>query len=174
MTGGHASDIGNFRDIAMRHEAYLRRVAARLSGDSEVAKDLTQETLTRALLHFHKFEQGTNARAWLTTILTRLYFDHIKREAVATRAKPKLLTLEVVDSDVDMAITGMRDAAVLAAVQRLDPDLREVVECCYVKEMSYKQIADKLQLPIGTVSTRLLRARQRLKELLTAAGVEVR
>jgi RNA polymerase sigma-70 factor (ECF subfamily) len=169
MTGEPPSDIGGFGEIALRHEAYLRRVAVRLSGDHETARDLVQETLARALLHFGKFEQGTSARAWLTTILTRLYFDHMKHEAVVTRAQPELVTLEVLGSDLDMTITGTADAAVSAAVQLLEPDLRAVIECCYMQEMSYKQIADQLQLPIGTVSTRLLRARHRLKELLTQA-----
>lgn len=174
MTGEPPGDIGGFGEVALRHEAYLRRVAVRLSGDHEVAKDLVQETLARALLHFGKFEQGTSARAWLTTILTRLYFDHIKHEAVVTRAEPELVSLEVVvSSDIDMMITGTRDAVVWTAVQSLEPDLRAVVECCYMQEMSYKQIADQLQLPIGTVSTRLLRARQRLKELLTQADVVI-
>lgn len=171
MTGEPPSDIGGFGEIALRHEAYLRRVAVRLSGDHEAARDLVQETLARALLHFGKFEQGTSARAWLTTILTRLYFDHIKHEAVVTRAQPELVILEALGSDIEMTITGTPDAAVSAAVQSLEPELRAVIECCYMQEMSYKQVADRLQLPIGTVSTRLLRARHRLKELLTQADV---
>jgi RNA polymerase sigma-70 factor (ECF subfamily) len=167
MTGGPPSDIGSFSEIAKRHDEYLRRVAVRLSGDKELARDLVQETLARALLHFSKFEQGTNARAWLAMILTRLYLDHIKHEEVVTRAQSELMTLEIVGSDIDVMLSSKRDAAVAAAVQLLEPDLRRVVECCYMQNMSYKQISDQLGLPIGTVSTRLLRARQRLKELLT-------
>ena len=60
------------REIAELHEAYLHAVAFRLSGNREVAKDLVQDTLARALVHFDRFKPGTKPRAWLTTILTRL------------------------------------------------------------------------------------------------------
>lgn len=159
-------DVGAFDEIAARHKEYLQRTAVRLSGDKEVASDLVQETLLRALLRFDKFEQGTNARAWLATILTRLYLDQVKHERVVTRAKPKLVTSELVRSDIDMTNSSNSDEALWAAVEALEPDLRQVVECCYVQGMSYKEIADKLELAIGTVGTRLQRARQRLKELL--------
>jgi RNA polymerase sigma-70 factor, ECF subfamily len=167
MTAAPPCDVGGFSEIAERHKVYLHRAAVRLSADREVARDLVQETLARALLRFDKFEQGTNARAWLVTILSRLYLDHVKHEHVVARAKLKLVTSEVVCSDVDMAISSNRDEALWTAVAALEPDLRELVECCYIQDMSYKEIADKLQLPIGTVGTRLQRARQRLKELLT-------
>jgi RNA polymerase sigma-70 factor (ECF subfamily) len=167
MSDAPPADIGNFSEISRRHEAYLHRVALQLSGLRDVANDLVQETLARGLLHFARFEQGTNARAWLTTILTRLFLDHLKRERVIARALPKLVTSEVVDSNIEIAILVKRDADVRAAIQRLEPDLREVIDCCYMQDMSYKEIADKLKIPLGTVSTRLLRARLRLKELLT-------
>lgn len=170
MSDAPPTDIGNFREIAQRHEAYLHRMALRLSGTKDVANDLVQETLARGLSHFAKFEQGTNARAWLTTILTRLYLDHLKHERVSARALPRLVTSEVVESNIEIAIAFKRDEEVRAAVAALDPDLRDVVEHCYVQGLSYKEIADRLNLPIGTVSTRLLRARLRLKELLTASG----
>lgn len=159
-------DFGAFDEIVERHLAHLQRTAVRLSGDGDVARDLVQETLLRALLRFDKFEQGTNARAWLATILTRLYLDHIKHEQVVTRAKPKLVTSEVISRDIEMTISSPRDEVLRAAIEALEPDLREVVECCYIQEMRYKEIADKLGIAIGTVGTRLQRARQRLKELL--------
>lgn len=157
-----------FRKITEQHEAHLRRLALRLSGDPETAKDLAQETLTRAWSRFEQFHQGTNARAWLATILTRLFYDELKHARVIHRAEPELQTLKSVEHDTE--IPGIPDAQLWAAVQALEPDLRGVVERCYIQDMSYKAIADELNLPIGTIGTRLKRARERLKLLLSTAG----
>jgi RNA polymerase sigma-70 factor, ECF subfamily len=165
-----AQGVANcFRQIARQHEAYLRRIALRLSGDRETAKDLVQETLVRALLHFDQFEQGTNARGWLVTILTRLYYDMLKHARVISRAEEDLVTLSTVECDMEAA--SIPDSQLWAAVEALEPDLRGVVERCYVHEMSYKAIADELHLPVGTIGTRLRRARERLRALLNASDV---
>lgn len=157
-----------FRKITEQHEAHLRRLALRLSGDRETAKDLAQETLTRAWSRFAQFKQGTNARAWLATILTRLFYDELKHARVINRAEPELKTLKSVECDT--AIPGIPDTQLWAAVKALEPDLRGVVERCYIQDMSYKAIADELNVPVGTIGTRLKRARERLKLLLTTAG----
>jgi RNA polymerase sigma-70 factor (ECF subfamily) len=159
-------DVGEFREIVQQHDAHLHIVALRLAGHSEAAKDLVQETLVRALFHFAEFTQGTNARAWLTTILTRLYLDQRKHEKVVTRAGETLVTLEVADSNLDLTISHITDHALWTAVESLDPDLRQVVELRYMQQLSYKEIADRLRLRVGTVGTRLMRAHERLKTLL--------
>lgn len=163
---GRPCDVGEFREIARQHEAHLHVVALRLAGHPEIAKDLVQETLARALFHFAEFVQGTNARAWLTTILTRLYLDQRKHEKVVTRAGEALVTLEVVEREIDLTFPHITDDALWAAVESLDPDLRQVVELRYVQQLSYKAIADRLRLRVGTVGTRLMRAHDRLKALL--------
>lgn len=157
-----------FRKITEQHEAYLRRQALWLSGDPETAKDLAQETLTRAWSRFEQFKQGTNARAWLATILTRLFYDGLKHARVIQRAEPELTALESVAHDTE--ISGIPDTQLWAAVQALEPDLRVVIERCYIQDMSYKAIADELNVPVGTIGTRLKRARERLKLLLNTAG----
>ncbi len=144
-----------FRKITERHEAHLRRLALRLSGDSETAEDFAQATLARAWLRFEQFKPGTNSRVWLATILTRLFYDELK-------------TLTSVEHPP--AISGIPDTQLWAAVKALEPDLRGVVERCYLQDMSYKAIADELNVPIGTIGARLKRARERLKLLLNTAG----
>lgn len=161
-----SGDTTEFREIVQAHEAYLHAVAVRLSGDRELAKDLVQETLARALLHFNQFQPGTNIRAWLTTILSRLFLDQLKHEKVITKAGQQLVTLEVVVRDIDMTIPGVSDAALWEAVEALESDLRTIVELRYVQQLSYKEIADRLQLRVGTVGTRLMRAHEQLKQLL--------
>jgi RNA polymerase sigma-70 factor (ECF subfamily) len=157
-----------FRKITEQHEAHLRRLALRLSGDPEAAKDLAQETLTRAWSRFEQFKPGTNARAWLATILTRLFYDELKHARVMNRAEPELKTLK--SGEPDLENSGIPDTQLWAAVKALEPDLRGVVERCYIQDMSYKAIADELNVPVGTIGTRLKRARERLKLLLNTAG----
>jgi RNA polymerase sigma-70 factor (ECF subfamily) len=169
MTDQPRRDVGEFRELAKLHEPFLRVAALRLSGDKELAKDLVQETLARALFHFPRFEQGTNARAWMVTILTRLYYDHLKHEKVVNKAGAELVTLEVIECEIDLT-PPRTDEALSRAIEALEPDLRAVVKCCYVQGLSYKEAAAKLNVPIGTISTRLMRARERLKALLTKEG----
>lgn len=165
MTDRPPRDLGEFHEIAKLHEPYLHVVALRLTGDRESAKDLVQDTLARALFHFASFKQGSNARAWMTTILTRIYYDQRKHEKVVTKAGVELVT-QGVASEPELALPHVSDAALWNAVNELDPDLRAVVECCYLQGLRYKEAADKLNVPIGTVATRLMRARKRLKALL--------
>jgi RNA polymerase sigma-70 factor (ECF subfamily) len=159
-------DVGEFRELAALHEPFLQTTALRLTGDRELAKDLVQETLARALVNFHRFQQGTNARAWMATILTHFYYDQLKHQDVVDKASAQLMTLEVMECDIGMMATGSEDK-INRAIEALEPDLRAVVICCYVQGLSYKEAAATLNVPIGTISTRLMRARERLKALLT-------
>lgn len=164
------SDGGSFAEISAGHEAQLHRVALRLSGNPEVAKDLVQETLVRALLRFAQFRAGTHAGTWLVAILTHLYFDYLKHQKVERKAEPQLMVPEAVEHDP--TISTVSDTALHVAVQALEPELREVIELCYLQQMRYRDAADVLNVPMGTIGTRLMRARTRLRELLTDAGGE--
>lgn len=159
------ADHDEFHAIASEHEDYLVRIARRLSGNPDAARDLTQETLTRGWARYREFRPGTNVRAWLATILTRAFLDHLKHAKVVRRAEPELQTLEVVDSDAEPP--PITDAALWAAVEKLEPELREVVERAYLRQMRYRDIAIELNVPIGTIGTRLKRARDRLRTLLS-------
>ena len=154
-----------FHQVAMTHERYLHRTAFRLSGDHDRAADLVQETFVRAWLRFHRFQRGSNVRAWLATILTRLFLDQCKHDKVVAKAGQEQVTRELADAEPDDAV-GVSDAVLWQAVQALDPELRTIVELRYREDLSYQAIADRLQLPVGTVGTRLMRAHERLRILL--------
>lgn len=160
----------DFLKITEQHAAYLQRVALRLSGDLEVARDLVQETLVRALLCFDRFAPGTNVRGWMVTILSRLYLDMRKHARVVSRAEGELRALAPVESEVD--VPAISDDKLWAAVNALAPDLRIVVERCYLQHRSYKALAEELGVPIGTIGSRLRRAREQLKALLEASQTE--
>jgi RNA polymerase sigma-70 factor (ECF subfamily) len=166
MAAPPTRDIGELRELAALHEPFLQGAALRLTGDRELAKDLVQETLARALVNSHRFQQGTNARAWMVTILTRLYYDHLKHQDVVNKASAQLVTLEVTECDMG-PMPAESEERLHGAIEALEPDLRAVVICCYLQGLSYKAAAATLNVPIGTISTRLMRARERLKALLT-------
>jgi len=167
--GGDAQDFG---EIAKLHRPLLQRVALRLSGDPEVANDLVQETLLRGLGRFDQL-QHHNAAAWLVTILTNLFYDYLKHRRVVTKAEPELMIPEAHELEGDSILCGIADADLYAAVQALEPALRDVVELCYLKEMGYREVAAVLKVPAGTIGTRLMRARARLRVLLEAPKLRV-
>jgi len=166
LSGKTMASEAQFRELFEPHRAYLQRVAAKLSGDPELAKDLVQETFCRAWLRFDRFQQGTSARAWLATILTNYYFDLRKHEKVVHKTEHAVMVPEAVEHDAMMETVP--DDYLHAAIQALEPDLREVVDLCGLKQMRYREAAEALGVPQGTIATRLMRARASLKGLLTA------
>jgi RNA polymerase sigma factor (sigma-70 family) len=167
-----ADDASAFQAIARDYEDYLVRIARRLCGSQDAARDLTQEALMRGWTSYRQFKPGTNVRSWLATILTRAFLDQLKHAKVVRKAEPELQTLDVVESDAEPP--RIADAALWAAVEKLEPELRDVVERAYLRQMRYREIATELKVPIGTIGTRLKRARDRLRTLLTAPGGDPR
>jgi RNA polymerase sigma-70 factor (ECF subfamily) len=162
-----SADAREFRRIIEQHEDYLVRVARRLCGARDTAEDLVQDTLMRGWSSYGQFKPGTNVRSWLVTILTRLFLDQLKHAKVVRKAEPEL-RIRVVEPDADPQTIS--DAALWAAVRELEPELRDVLERAYVRGMRYREIASELEIPIGTIGTRLLRARERLRALLIDAA----
>jgi RNA polymerase sigma-70 factor (ECF subfamily) len=143
------------------------RVANYLARDREEAEDLTQETFIQALKSFHRYTSGTNCRAWLVTILYHLN----------SKRKYKLGRLKIVE-DVEEQIAQtvafvpplpeeLKDEEILQALNRLPQVFRNVVVLSDVEEFSYKEVAELLQVPIGTVMSRLSRGRKLLRQQLT-------
>ena len=158
--------LDEFGAFAEQHRAHLLRTAVRLSRNMEIAKDLVQETLLRALRRFDRCQSHTHAATWLVTILTNLFFDQLRHQKVERKAEPELVVEEVVEDEDDGLASGVSDDELLVAVRALEPELRDVVELCYLKQMRYREVATVLKLPVGTIGTRLMRARARLRVLL--------
>jgi RNA polymerase sigma-70 factor (ECF subfamily) len=160
--GGGGGDVGEFPAVAALHRPYLYRRALQLCRDHDRAEDLVQETLTRAWLGYQRFTQGTDVRAWMVTILKRVYFDARKHDGVIQRAQPQLVAL----GQASVEVASIPDAELQAALGSLQSDLRLMIEMFHFGGMKYREIADKLSLPLGTVSTQLMRARAALYEAL--------
>jgi len=158
MTG----DVPRLRieEFIQRHHSLLYRYAYRLSGSRADAEDLTQQTYLIAHQNLHQLRDPSAEKSWLCTILRHAYLR------TATQ-RPTVMPL---DGSVEPPQPGREstcdEEAVQAALARLPEDYRTPVILFYFKELNYKEIADVLAVPLGTVMSRLSRGRTQLKRLL--------
>jgi RNA polymerase sigma-70 factor (ECF subfamily) len=154
----------DFEAAAMPHLAGLYRSASFLVQNSSEAEDLVQEVYLEAWKSFHRFEPGTNCKAWLFKIMFhRLH--HLRRRMV--RASRVEAFERPDDQDNIMAEAPVpqeiRDEDILKALERVPCEFREVVLLADVQEFSYKEIAATMGIPLGTVMSRLSRGRKLLR-----------
>jgi RNA polymerase sigma-70 factor, ECF subfamily len=155
-----------FETEAMPHLNDIFRTAYRILGDRARAEDVVQEVFLHAWKSFQRFEAGTNCRAWLFKILFHCVHHHRRkwfRFPVLSQSSETLEATLVFTAPVPEQLT---DSEILAALSRIPRDYRTVVLLVDVEEFAYKEAADILSVPIGTVMSRLSRARKLLKEQL--------
>jgi RNA polymerase sigma-70 factor (ECF subfamily) len=144
------------------HIPRLRRYAMALLRDRARADDLVQDTLERALRKFALFRRGTNLRAWLFAIMHNVYVNQLR--AAVNR------TVTVEYEDTEAAPTSVEDASTLrdlvGALECIAPEQREVILLVGLEQLSYEQTARVLDVPVGTVMSRLSRGRERLRTLM--------
>jgi RNA polymerase sigma-70 factor (ECF subfamily) len=168
-----------FAEEALTHLDTLYRGALRLTRDPDQAQDLVQEAYLRALRYQHSYQPGTNMKAWLFAIMRNLFWDRFKgshKDNVSLDDTGDFLLYEKLrdegakpEADV---LDKMAASEVVSAVESLPPLHREVVLLVDVEGFSYKDAADTLGVPIGTVMSRLHRARQQLQKSLYDYAVE--
>ncbi len=147
----------------MPHLAPLLRVARRLASEPASAEDLVQETMLLAWRGFQGFEPGTNARAWLFRIMFNAFYGEGRR---AQRAAAQRAASTVVDAKLQQAVE------VAEALQALSIDQRSVLLLCAVEGFTCQEAAGILNVPIGTVMSRLSRARQEMRTRLAPLAKE--
>lgn len=157
---------------AMPHLHDLARTAARVMGDRARAEDVVQETYLQAWKSFHRFETGTNCRAWLYKILFHC-IQHYRRKWF------RWTVMQAMDeyTEATAAYTPpvpdqLTDEDFVAALDRVPADFRAVLLLVDVEEFAYKDAAEILGVPIGTVMSRLSRGRKILREQLTGLAQE--
>jgi RNA polymerase sigma-70 factor, ECF subfamily len=164
--------VEDFEAAALPHLADLYRSASLLVQNSPEAEDLVQEVYLEAWKSFHRFEPGTNCRAWLFKILFhRLH--HLRRRLIKASKMEGLA--DPADQDNFVAEPPVpqeiKDDDILLALGKVPPEFREVVLMADVQEFAYKEIAETLRIPVGTVMSRLSRGRGLLRrELAGVAG----
>ena len=155
-----------FDRSALAHVPELLRVASRLCGSAEAGEDLVQETYLQAWRSFHRFAPGTNCRAWLHKILLFTYSNQRRKRA----RQPFLVDLDAAGESCLLIDTPPPDAltleAIRAAFDRLGEPFRTAILLVDVEGLTYREAADALNVPIGTVMSRLSRGRQLLRVAL--------
>ena len=142
----------------------LRRYARALTGDAAAADDLVRDTLERALLKQALWREGSDLRAWLFTVMHNVFINQV-RGAAASRTVPLDDALEQVRAGAQSPDRlEIRDLD--AALQALPEEQRSVVLLVGMEQLSYEETARVLEIPIGTVMSRLSRGRERLRRLM--------
>jgi RNA polymerase sigma-70 factor (ECF subfamily) len=161
-----AEEVPTWEEVARRHGRFLYNVAYRLTGNDEDARDLVQEALLRIRKGLQSYRPGS-LEAWLSRIVTNVFLDEVRRR----RRRP----LEALPDDperllppspsADEATDSLSDE-VQRALRRLPEDFRAAVVLCDVVGLSYEDIAAALDVPVGTVRSRIHRGRRLLRSAL--------
>jgi len=167
-----------FEDEALPHLDALYTMAIRLARNPDDANDLLQETVLRAYRFFHQFETGTNCRAWMLTILFNNFrngYRKYSREQPASspeefdrKVEGESLRTDPAGSNPEALLSGHgMEAEVETALGGLPPEFREAILLVDVEELSYQEVSGVLDVPIGTVKSRVSRGRAILRDALT-------
>lgn len=162
----------DFEREAIPHLDALFNFALKMTGDSDEADDLVQETYLKAFRFFDKFEKGTNCKAWLFRIMKNTYINKYRKET----KEPDKVDYEEVENFYENVKPSSTDSAHLEkdifdnllddelsdAINSLPDDFKTVVILCDIEGYTYEEIADFIDVPVGTVRSRLHRARKML------------
>ena len=174
-------DRVRFEEEALALSDQVYRVARHLVGSREEAEDLMQETYARAFRSWRSFQPGTNLRAWLLRILTNLNIDRGRRR----QRTPDMQPLEEGDyflynkleasgdgtTDEEQVVERLSQNDVVAALSEVPHDFRDVVVLVDIGDFTYADAAQILDIPIGTVMSRLHRGRRILKQAMAESAV---
>lgn len=162
-----------YEDLVKEHMSALFRTAVRLTGDSHRAEDLVGETLLKGLRFLHRFERGTRFKAWIFTILNNAFVNQYRKEKRTpviddpTPAENQAAVTPPSSAALDLSNDSEQiDGRILAAIQKMPEHLKTVFLLVGVEELSYQEAADALDIPTGTIMSRLFRARKHLQERL--------
>ena len=166
MLFSNKNRIEDFEGAAMPHINDIYRTAARLLGNGTGADDVVQDVYLQAWKSFGQFELGTNCRAWLFKILFHTVHHYRRKWLNVRMVKESDEILEHTAAGSPPLPEHITDEELLAALAEVPQDFRAVVLLIDVEEFSYKEAAGILDVPIGTVMSRLSRARRLLREKL--------
>jgi RNA polymerase sigma-70 factor (ECF subfamily) len=168
-----AERVKRFEEFIVPEMAFLARVSRSMSHSQAEAEDLAQETLVKAFRAMDSFD-GKHPRAWLARIArnTAINRDQRNREFLLPQDGTVEPEPDGSGDPEEIVLSEIVDADLVRALEELPPDFRVVVQLVDVEEMSYKEAADALDIPLGTVMSRLHRARARLRRSLRGTSLD--
>lgn len=182
--GKKAKQLDEFQGLIEQHLDGMFRVALRYTRDKALAEDLVHDTVVRALRFQDKFERGTNFKAWIYTVLTHTFIHRYRRqkrereilegatqEDVASNLRSEA-SRELAAHPEAAYVEHMLSDDVVKALDSLPEDFRSVVVLCDLEGLAYKDIAEAVDVPVGTVMSRLYRGRRLLEQKLAGLAVE--
>jgi len=170
-----------FAEVALPLLPTIARVAAALTSEPSDADDLVQETFLRAYRHWNTFVRGSDCKAWLSTICRHAFVEQQRRAARTLVADDQELEniasarqhIRARSHDLDGMFSRLDlGPAIARAILELEPHYRDVVTLVDVDDFSYEQVAAALDIPIGTVRSRLYRGRRQLQEALIDYAID--
>ncbi|HKD81828.1 MAG TPA: sigma-70 family RNA polymerase sigma factor [Candidatus Angelobacter sp.] len=175
VSRGHVSGLENkeFEKLAVPLLDGLYNFACWLSGNPDEARDLVQETFLKSLRGFSSFREGTNFRAWMYRILRNTFLTSrtgLERRNTQQEDEEGFAELAVSPETPELALIRRADTELVqAAIAQLPPIFQEVILLADLEEMRYQEIAQTLDIPIGTVMSRLARARKQVRAYIVLA-----
>lgn len=166
------SFVESRKELVLAEIPALRRYARALTGDRHAADELVQDCLERAWGRLYLWRPGSNVRSWLFTILHNLYWNSVRK----ARRRPEHTSLADIDRIHQVAPTHeltLELSNMARALARLPDEQRAVILLVGLEEFSYEEAARVLDIPIGTVMSRLARGRERLRRLVAGDAVEL-
>ena len=174
----------SFEQVSLQYMDLLYSSALRLTKNAAEAEDLVQDTYLRAYRFFDKFKQGTNFKAWIFRIMTNTFINRYRKKS----RSPQQVELDKVSFFIEDEGPGYEtitnnvydrdtyrelfDDEINSALDRLSENFREIIVLADVEGLTYKEIAEKADIPLGTVMSRLFRARRMLQKNLCTVGKE--
>jgi RNA polymerase sigma factor (sigma-70 family) len=162
----------HFNNALLEMQNKLHYYALSLTSDSEKASDLVQETMLKALTHRDKFSQNTNFKAWVYTIMKNTFINEYRRKV---KAKNSLSDSRndfhsFIGNELPSPESSFHSAEINRSISQLTEDYR-IPFTMFLEGYKYKEIADELELPLGTVKSRIFFTRKRLEKVLTGYGM---
>ena len=160
----------DFRKQLAGELPYLRRFARAVCGDAALADDLVQDCVERAMVKSHLYDPARPLRAWLFAVLRNIYISGLRRTGRSGIVKTVDELVDGEDAVPPAQEERLAVSSIAEALDRLGPQHREVIVLVALEEMSYRDVAEILGVPLGTVMSRLSRARESLRQILEARG----
>jgi RNA polymerase sigma-70 factor (ECF subfamily) len=172
------SRIGEFESLVRQYQKPVYSIALRMTGNPEEAQDLAQEAFVRAYRSFDSYRRGTSFDRWLYRIITNLYIDEVRRRKRTPYVESLDQRIATDEGEFEREVPDLSDSpevvfdrhhideSIQRALASLPPDFRMAIILCDIEGFSYEEISQIMRTSIGTVRSRIHRARRALRDLL--------